>query len=256
MKNKQRCLKGYYNLIEHAKSQNRIKGDVYYENHHIIPKVFGGKKIKSNMILLTAKEHYVAHYLLARFTSGNQNTKMLSAFNIMSRVGSKSPRDFETLKQAYSKNHHMKNKSFVNDKYTGINNVMSGVYTIYNEKNEPVMRTESGFASFCKTNNLPYKHFCRSYKNNEIVRFSQPWQTNPKYLKYEGWRCEKYSLKQARKEYEEHYAEYHKQIKRKIWNKNMSLAHKGKIFSEEHKKNISKAKKGKPAWNKGLKGQK
>jgi len=40
-------------------------------------------------------------------------------------------------------------------------------------------------------------------------------------------------------------------IKSKETCKKLSDAHKGKIFSVEHKKNIGKASKGRPAWNKG-----
>ncbi|CAB4153686.1 HNHc domain containing protein [uncultured Caudovirales phage] len=44
---------------------NRFKGDGnYYESHHIIPRWKGGNNSKSNLVLLTAREHYLAHYLL------------------------------------------------------------------------------------------------------------------------------------------------------------------------------------------------
>lgn len=59
-------FKSYDELIEFAKSQNREKGkDVYYENHHILPRFMGGTDDKSNLILLTLYEHVQAHYLLA-----------------------------------------------------------------------------------------------------------------------------------------------------------------------------------------------
>ena len=61
----------YNDLIKKARSENRIKyQDVYYEAHHIIPKCVGGNghqsqwKFHKNIVLLTAKEHYVAHKLL------------------------------------------------------------------------------------------------------------------------------------------------------------------------------------------------
>lgn len=61
----------YDNLCFKAKSENRLKGKgVYYEAHHIIPKCLGGEGKNNqynkhpNLVLLTAKEHYVAHKLL------------------------------------------------------------------------------------------------------------------------------------------------------------------------------------------------
>lgn len=55
----------YNNLISSRKSLLRKKGaGVYYEKHHIIPKWLGGLDTKDNLILLTAKEHFIAHLLL------------------------------------------------------------------------------------------------------------------------------------------------------------------------------------------------
>lgn len=56
----------YNDIISKAGSEDRkkIKGGIYYEAHHIIPKCMGGSNDKSNLIILTAKEHYMAHRLL------------------------------------------------------------------------------------------------------------------------------------------------------------------------------------------------
>lgn len=53
-------------LISRAKSENRkkVKGGVYYENHHIIPVCLGGDNSKQNMVLLTGREHFIVHKLL------------------------------------------------------------------------------------------------------------------------------------------------------------------------------------------------
>jgi hypothetical protein len=54
----------YQNIIDKAKSQNRNKKESYFEKHHIIPKSVGGNNSKDNLVLLTAKEHFVCHRLL------------------------------------------------------------------------------------------------------------------------------------------------------------------------------------------------
>lgn len=56
--------------------------DGYVEKHHIIPKSLGGSNKKDNIILLTARQHYVAHWLLWKAYKGSMTT----AFNYMSGI--------------------------------------------------------------------------------------------------------------------------------------------------------------------------
>ena len=54
-------------IIDKAKSSNRVKTrESYYESHHIIPKCLGGDNSKTNLALLTAREHYIVHKCLAK----------------------------------------------------------------------------------------------------------------------------------------------------------------------------------------------
>ena len=62
--------KVYDNLI--AKCQARQFVDGYKERHHIIPKSLGGSNDSSNLVDMTAREHFVAHFLLAKLHGGNQ----------------------------------------------------------------------------------------------------------------------------------------------------------------------------------------
>lgn len=58
-------LKHYEQLCSTRKLLGRTKkDDVYYENHHIIPKSLGGTNNIGNLVLLTAREHFIAHLLL------------------------------------------------------------------------------------------------------------------------------------------------------------------------------------------------
>jgi hypothetical protein len=57
----------YESLINKAKMEMRSKNeDCYYERHHIIPKHLGGNNDTENLVLLTFREHILAHYLLWR----------------------------------------------------------------------------------------------------------------------------------------------------------------------------------------------
>lgn len=55
----------YGNLIGQAKGRVRL-ADSSYEEHHIKPKCCGGLDDKSNLVLLTFREHYLAHRLLVK----------------------------------------------------------------------------------------------------------------------------------------------------------------------------------------------
>lgn len=58
-------LKHYHKLCSSRKALRRSREDnTYYENHHIIPKSLGGNDLEDNKVLLTAREHYIAHLLL------------------------------------------------------------------------------------------------------------------------------------------------------------------------------------------------
>lgn len=55
----------------------------YLEKHHIIPKCFGGTNDTCNIARLTAREHFIAHLLLVKFTHGQNKSKMSFALNMM-----------------------------------------------------------------------------------------------------------------------------------------------------------------------------
>jgi len=58
----------YDRLIIRAKSR---KLDSYTERHHVIPRCLGGSDDETNLVDLTAREHYVAHQLLVRIHPNN-----------------------------------------------------------------------------------------------------------------------------------------------------------------------------------------
>jgi predicted membrane protein len=70
----------YYNIINNSK--NRLLTG-YKEKHHIIPRCLGGKDTKENLAILTAREHFIVHLLLCKFTIGQAKIKMLYAFHAM-----------------------------------------------------------------------------------------------------------------------------------------------------------------------------
>lgn len=70
-------LKIYTSIIDHAK---KYPSSGYVEQHHILPKCLGGSDDDSNLVLLSARQHYLCHWLLAK----HHNTKKLwGAFAMM-----------------------------------------------------------------------------------------------------------------------------------------------------------------------------
>lgn len=79
---KNRYYYAYLKLIVRAKLRN-YQNLNYYEKHHIIPRSFGGRDTQINFAYLTAKEHYLAHRFLTKFTVGAYQYKMLYALDAM-----------------------------------------------------------------------------------------------------------------------------------------------------------------------------
>jgi hypothetical protein len=93
-------LKIYFTIIRNALSENRQKGsNIYYEAHHIVPECLEQFGKKSSTVLLTAKEHYRVHKILADVFKDHPlyGNKMLWAFHRMTYSG-----DLELTEEEYS----------------------------------------------------------------------------------------------------------------------------------------------------------
>lgn len=59
-------IKIYNELIDKCviRAWTKQSAPCYVEKHHILPRALGGNNSKSNLVVMTAKEHFVAHHLL------------------------------------------------------------------------------------------------------------------------------------------------------------------------------------------------
>jgi hypothetical protein len=87
----------HYNLLIERAKQRDVIG--YTEVHHIIPKCLGGSDDISNLVKLTAREHYIAHILLAKIHGGT----LWHAVNLMGRQKKYSNRMYEQARLEHSK---------------------------------------------------------------------------------------------------------------------------------------------------------
>lgn len=58
----------YTSIIEQAKSRD---ANFYTEKHHIIPQSLGGSNSKENLVRLSAREHFICHWLLTKCVYAN-----------------------------------------------------------------------------------------------------------------------------------------------------------------------------------------
>lgn len=99
MFNESKYTKTYYSIIDRAKS--RAKLSCYTEKHHIIPKSMGGSNRKDNMIVLTAKEHFLCHKLLVKMTSGVYKNKMAYALWAMATLNNPAQQRYKIRSSEY-----------------------------------------------------------------------------------------------------------------------------------------------------------
>jgi len=97
----------YNQIVKNA--QTRVT-EGYIERHHIQPRSLGGADDKSNLVDLTAREHFVCHWLLTKMTTGEDHYKMLNALRMMRAEKSGQHRYetsitskvYESIKQEYA----------------------------------------------------------------------------------------------------------------------------------------------------------
>jgi len=199
--------KWYNNIIQNAKSQYRILD--YSEVHHIIPRSLGGNNDESNLVRLTAREHFICHFLLTKFTIGNDYHKMIYACNGMKRARQYqhryiNSRLYEVIKKEASKiqSEKFKGKILSSEHRANISKGNLGRIS------SPETIEKRRIANIGKTRTLAQKErMSIAQKNRDPVEFSDQQK---------------------------------KEISKKI-----SAGLKGKIKSEEHKQKLSDSLKGK-----------
>lgn len=108
----------YNQLIKKAIDRNwKIKA-LGRERHHIIPQSLGGLNDKTNLVYLSAREHFICHWLLIKMTEGEDRNKMLYALmgmraenSLQQRYSSRiTSRVYEKYRIEHAKNHSTRMK--------------------------------------------------------------------------------------------------------------------------------------------------
>jgi len=109
----------YSELINNAQIRNWTKKTAteYVELHHIIPKSLGGSNKKDNLVYLSAKEHFICHWLLYKFTIGIDKSKMANAWFRMCQTNEFQnryySRNYKSARTAFSENNPFKDSKII-----------------------------------------------------------------------------------------------------------------------------------------------
>ena len=203
-------FKYYYNIIDAAKS--RVL-DGYTETHHIVPKSLGGTDNQENLVILTAREHFVCHLLLTKMTVGVARRSMVFALNALSNLENPYQSRYKSKLYALSRELFAEQQSIA---LTGPGNHMYGIKHTAEAKKK-MSDSHRGKAPWNLGKPLTEKH-----KQN--ISNSSKGENNSMYGKsHSSETKELISLKNKGHTY-----------------------NKGILKSTDHKKNISDSLKGKP----------
>jgi hypothetical protein len=132
----------YNQIIERAKSRQLSE---YIEKHHIIPKCMGGSNKKENIVELTAREHFIVHWLLSRIYP--DHILINRAFWLMANGTSPSKKRYKPSSRTYQearektqmwlqtpKSEETKNK--IKNHPTRKNNISLGIKKYYEENQQ------------------------------------------------------------------------------------------------------------------------
>lgn len=90
----------YYQIISRAQ-ERPLPFEIYTEAHHIIPKSISNDNSKNNLVLLTAREHFLCHWLLTKMTTGKSKSKMMYALWAMSNIENKYHQRYKITSRIY-----------------------------------------------------------------------------------------------------------------------------------------------------------
>jgi len=193
----------YDNLVSYRQS-NPASG--YTERHHIVMKSMGGSDAPSNLVVLTGREHWIAHLLLYKI---HKNSKTIHACRMMgfksktnsNRASIKNSRMYEHIREQFSRS--------VSSSQSGKGNSQYGKIWIYSDDLKQTKRIDHkdsvpqgwkpGYKLFnrkvyqsccCKCNNVyettnlrrKYCQRCLSPKTHNIFQTKQKrnfiWMSN------------------------------------------------------------------------------
>lgn len=216
----------YENLVNRGKNRIIDDPEQYIEHHHIIPLCMGGDNSESNYTKLTAREHYIAHWLLVKiYKDSIFISKLVCAFRYMS-VDShnghrRNNRDYEWMRRMYSKYHPMKDPN--------ISRKTSESLKLYNSKlsdEQKIIRSERIKSA--------YKNMTDEHK----AQLSESKSIRMKNRTEEEIKTWKDTLKQSMEDFYNNETEEHKLWRKDIYDRCVNTPEVNIKRSQTHKKRL------------------
>lgn len=164
----------YYQIIEN-RLQNPLSG--YTETHHIIPVSLGGSNNKDNLVKLSAREHFICHWLLLKMYKENKNSyfKMLKAFNMMCNAISNSHKRYINSSHVFSKYREDMQKA-MSALQIGSNNSQAGTMWICNletKENKKILKgnVPNGWVAGRNKWNKPKLRIQKQFKEKRVKKY-------------------------------------------------------------------------------------
>jgi len=95
-----------------------LPNECYSECHHIIPKSLGGSDNTENLVRLTAREHFIAHWLLTKMVTGEPKRKMVYACKKMMHSNNTKQDRYKVGSRVYQNLRESLNSSLKGRKFT------------------------------------------------------------------------------------------------------------------------------------------
>jgi hypothetical protein len=222
----------------------------YTENHHIIPKSLGGSNDPDNLVKLTAREHFIAHRLLAKIHGG----KMWSALWMMCHGKTNSGKGLSVSSKVYE-TARIRHAQHISEIFSGENHP-NYKRTMTEDQRNKISESLKGRAAGEMNPNYGKKHSdaTRALISKKVISRDQTGKRNPFFGKKHTEetlsklrnvvRSEetKRKLSEARRaeersgENNSFYGKKHTEETRKI----LSEKHTGKVLADEHREKIAK----------------
>lgn len=130
----------YFSIINNAREKERTG---YTEKHHIVPKSIGGENNTGNLVMLTAREHFICHWLLTKMVKNKkQKYQMWNAFSCMLYRENNNQKRYRVSSRTFE-NLKTNNSRLKSEMWIGKNNPMYGK-THTDEAKEKISKTHLG----------------------------------------------------------------------------------------------------------------
>ena len=250
----------YKKIIDRAKI--RIANFEYVEKHHIIPKCLGGNNCRGNIAILSAREHFICHYLLTKIYPDNKSL-CYAFWGMCNQKNKRVNRNYKISSRLYEKARLNFSKNFSGEDHPNFGKKFSI------ERSEKISKKLKGenHPNFGKSLNAKW-YLLLDINNSEFIirnlhkfKKENPNKTFKKFPdKQKNIHCKPVDFRFiVLKGYNENLSENdkqtiiqtHKNLIKSIgpiipWNKGIKT-------DEQTKKKLSMALKGRKPWNTGLK---